>query len=268
MARIARRERRQRGFFGWIFLILFWLFNAFMLWWLVSVLGMLAEPQTGQSEAYQAGRAVGGFIGTTMIFSIWGAGAVILGIFVLLTRGSRILIEETNLDGAERYPEIDMSKWSKRDRERYVAAQAREREEPQLVRQIEAAAPPAGNHFGWRDQNGVRTPFSRAQFDAYNKAMQEQIDNWSADVARLEAIADDVPPGEELEDSAPHRECRALIRAIDKAEAKYSAFRRTLFFMDDDDYDRAHDYNEDFDDLVHRLSEIESTLVPAHRSRE
>jgi Ca2+/H+ antiporter len=94
MATIIRREIRKRGFFGWIFLILFWGFNALMLLWLIA--GIASVSQThADSHAAEVGGAVGAFIGVTMIFIIWGAGAVVLGLFALLTRGSKTIIEET-----------------------------------------------------------------------------------------------------------------------------------------------------------------------------
>ena len=41
------------------------------------------------------GRAIGATIGTSMLLGIWMAGSVILGIFVLLSRGRKTVIEET-----------------------------------------------------------------------------------------------------------------------------------------------------------------------------
>src|SRR5262249_11394036 len=83
MAKIVRRETRKRGFFGWIFLLLFLGFNALMVRWLVSYWSAISD---GPSSA---GHAIGATIGTGMIFFFWTAGAVITGLFALLTRGRK-----------------------------------------------------------------------------------------------------------------------------------------------------------------------------------
>lgn len=94
MATIIRRETRKRGFFGWVFLLLFILFNIFMLVWMVG--GMSSATSTvAVGEAQQAGRAIGTALGAGIILFIWMAGAIILGLFALLTRGRKTIIEET-----------------------------------------------------------------------------------------------------------------------------------------------------------------------------
>ena len=94
MATTTRIERRKRGVFGWIFLILFWGFNAVMA---VSFFGGLsgnsAQYATLASDAERAGYAIGTAIGAGMILTIWVMGAIILGLFVLLTRGSKVIVE-------------------------------------------------------------------------------------------------------------------------------------------------------------------------------
>lgn len=94
MTRTVRIEKRQRGIFGWIFLILFWGFNALMLFALFA--GMSdnsAGYQTLTSEAEKTGYAVGTAIGAGLIVMFWAAGAVILGLFVILTRGKKVIVE-------------------------------------------------------------------------------------------------------------------------------------------------------------------------------
>ena len=94
MAKVTRTERRKRGFFGKIFLLAFWLFNALMLFW--SVAGMKVSSDgiaTASSEAAKAGAAVGSAIGMGIIFALWAAGAVILGLMVMLTPGKTIIVE-------------------------------------------------------------------------------------------------------------------------------------------------------------------------------
>lgn len=94
MATIIRKETRKRGFFGWLFLILFILFNVLMLIWMIGGMNAATSVATS-SEAEQAGRAIGTAIGAGMILFIWVAGAIILGLFALLTRGRKTIIEET-----------------------------------------------------------------------------------------------------------------------------------------------------------------------------
>jgi len=92
----VRIEKRQRGVVGWVFLILFWAFNALMAFGLFAGLDSATKTAAGlTSEAEQAGAAIGTAIGASMIVSIWMAGAVILGIFVMLTRGKKIIVETT-----------------------------------------------------------------------------------------------------------------------------------------------------------------------------
>lgn len=89
-----QREVRKRGFFGVIFKWLFIIFNVLMAVWLISYWVRLGGMEGGSSDAAQAGKAIGGAIGSGMLLFFWVAGDVILGLFVMLTRGQRILISE------------------------------------------------------------------------------------------------------------------------------------------------------------------------------
>lgn len=94
MARVVRKEIRKRGFFGWLFLIIFLLFNALMLAWIIGYwvnIGQLVQT----SDAERAGAAIGATIGTGLILFVWVAGTVILGLLALLTRGRKYYVEET-----------------------------------------------------------------------------------------------------------------------------------------------------------------------------
>lgn len=93
MARKVYRETRHRGFFGWIFLGLFWLFNLLMIAWLLSYWAVVGGVDA-VSEAEKAGHAIGGALGTGMLIFVWVSGAVILGLFALLTRGRKTVVEE------------------------------------------------------------------------------------------------------------------------------------------------------------------------------
>lgn len=89
-------ERRRRGFFGWIFLIAFWLFNAFMAYAFFGGMNRAGEQMdAATSSAARAGTAIGTMIGGSMVLFWWLAGFVILGGFVLLTRGRKVTITRT-----------------------------------------------------------------------------------------------------------------------------------------------------------------------------
>lgn len=94
MTKIVRREIRKRGFFGWLFLLIFLGFNAFMALWLVAYWVDLSQ-MAAATKAEQAGKAIGGTIGSTMLLSLWAVGSIITGLLALLTRGSKTIIEET-----------------------------------------------------------------------------------------------------------------------------------------------------------------------------
>lgn len=94
MTKIVRREIRKRGFFGWLFLLIFLGFNALMAVWLISYWVQLSE-MSAPTQAEQAGKAIGGTIGSTMLLGLWAVGSVITGLLALLTRGSKTIIEET-----------------------------------------------------------------------------------------------------------------------------------------------------------------------------
>jgi hypothetical protein len=93
MGVVIRREIRKRGFFGWVFLLLFFAFNLLMLAWLITYWSGLASI-TVASDAARIGKTIGGTIGSTFLLFVWGLGDVILGLFAILARGSKRIIEE------------------------------------------------------------------------------------------------------------------------------------------------------------------------------
>lgn len=94
MATIIRTETRKRGVFGWIFLVLFWAFNAIMAYGLFAGISDTAEKGAQlTSEAAQNMHATGAVIGTGLVLLVWVLGAGLLGLFVLLTRGKKVTIE-------------------------------------------------------------------------------------------------------------------------------------------------------------------------------
>jgi hypothetical protein len=93
---VTRRlvEKRKRGFFGWVFLLLFWGFNALMVYVLFAGVGENAEEAARISDpsmrqAYQVGTG----LGVMMILIFWAAGSVVFGLLAYFTRGTRELIE-------------------------------------------------------------------------------------------------------------------------------------------------------------------------------
>ena len=93
--RIIRTERRSRGLFGWVFLLLFWGFNLLMAWAFFAGIAAVADGPAPVSDAEKAGAAIGTAIGVSMLLGIWGMGALILGLFVMFTRGSKVIVETT-----------------------------------------------------------------------------------------------------------------------------------------------------------------------------
>lgn len=86
-------QRRKRGFFGWMFLLIFIGWNVLMLSWLFNYGAFVGEHIDGStSEWERSGAEVGGGIGIIMILMVWSFGAVITGLFALLTRGSQTVV--------------------------------------------------------------------------------------------------------------------------------------------------------------------------------
>ncbi len=85
-------EKRKRGVFGWAIAIVFWGFQGLMVWWFFAAsVGMSGVYEGVDSDAGRAGAAIGMGIGITMIFVIWGAGSLIFGMMMLVTRGKKII---------------------------------------------------------------------------------------------------------------------------------------------------------------------------------
>src|SRR5579862_3692056 len=120
--RVIREEREQRGCFGWGLLILFWLFNDFMVYAVFGGLFNISRLAPAADQAEQTGRAIGTGIGLWLLASVWVMGDLILGIPVLLTRGHRVMVEETPQDDRD----VDTSRWSERDRVAYDNRRAAE----------------------------------------------------------------------------------------------------------------------------------------------
>lgn len=80
-------RKPKRGFFGKIFLWLFYLFNILMLLWVIGGINSTSQI-IGQAttEAEKAGAAIGTGIGFTFILFFWAIGDIITGLLALLTR--------------------------------------------------------------------------------------------------------------------------------------------------------------------------------------
>ena len=93
MAKKGYREiKGKRGIFGHLVLLSFIGFNLLMLAWLVFGLGGATDGYQEMSAAEQTGAAIGTGIGAMMILVIWAVGDIILGIPLLFTRPSKMLV--------------------------------------------------------------------------------------------------------------------------------------------------------------------------------
>lgn len=94
MTTIVRTETRKRGFFGRSFLLLFWIFNGLMTYAMIFGLSGASEViSAATTDAERAGATIGTALGSGMLLMLWLAGAVILGLLVLLTPGKTIVTE-------------------------------------------------------------------------------------------------------------------------------------------------------------------------------
>src|ERR1700733_8452993 len=101
MATVIRKEKYQRGPFGKLVKWIFIAFNLLMLLSLISGLTSVSGIATN-SEAERIGRDIGATIGVSMVLTLWIMGDTILGVAVLLTRGDKVIVEETIGDGPSR----------------------------------------------------------------------------------------------------------------------------------------------------------------------
>lgn len=85
--------KHQRGFFGRIWQVLFWLFQAAMVTLVVinlSAANTVISADCAGESACQAGAAIGsGLIAATGWF-VWILGTIILGILMMATRGKLV----------------------------------------------------------------------------------------------------------------------------------------------------------------------------------
>jgi hypothetical protein len=75
---------------------MFWVFNLIILVWLVTAWTAMSGVHFDgdNSHAAKAGMAIGGVVGTGIIMFCWAIGAFVLGLFVMFTRGRKVITEE------------------------------------------------------------------------------------------------------------------------------------------------------------------------------
>lgn len=86
-------EKRKRGFFGWVFLLLFWGWNAFMVFAIFA--GLNAGAPTRATLTGDELRAFDAGSGIAIMFELvlWAVGSVVFGLLAYFTRGRREMIE-------------------------------------------------------------------------------------------------------------------------------------------------------------------------------
>ncbi len=92
---VFRTREQRRGFFGWIFLAAFLVFNLAMALWLATFWAGLFELADALATGGEWEAKFRGALGTELILAIWIAGAVVLALAAYVTRGARrVVVEE------------------------------------------------------------------------------------------------------------------------------------------------------------------------------
>lgn len=95
--RVVRTEKTVRGPVGQVVKWVFILFNILMLGLLLSFCAHVGSVvNQSSSDAETAGAGVGGAIGGGFLLFVWVGGDVILGLLTLLTKGRKVVVEETH----------------------------------------------------------------------------------------------------------------------------------------------------------------------------
>ena len=96
MARLEKRTitKHQRGFFGHIWQIAFWLFQLSMIGLVVANFQAVDQVSSECAEsACQAGAVIGGGIIAVGGWFVWLLGTLVLGILMFATRGKMVTYE-------------------------------------------------------------------------------------------------------------------------------------------------------------------------------
>ena len=83
-------EQRKRGVFGWVFLVLFWLFQALMILLFVLYVNGSASMPEAVTDGERAGKAIGVMLVLTMLFVPWLVGTLLLFMLSYMTRGKLV----------------------------------------------------------------------------------------------------------------------------------------------------------------------------------
>jgi uncharacterized membrane protein YhaH (DUF805 family) len=88
--------KHKRGFFGRVWQVSFWLFQAFMVWLIFINVGNGAElaGECAGDAACEAGTAIGAGIIAIAGWFIWFIGTIVLAIFMFATRGTLVTYEK------------------------------------------------------------------------------------------------------------------------------------------------------------------------------
>lgn len=107
MAKLVKSQvtKHQRGFFGRVWQIVFWLFQLAMVALVVANFGAVGEVSSDcaaqaadstNTAACQAGAAIGGGILAIGGWFLWFLGTLILGILMFATRGKLVTYDVQN----------------------------------------------------------------------------------------------------------------------------------------------------------------------------
>jgi hypothetical protein len=92
---IIRTEKRERSLAGKLIKWAFVAFNLLMVIWIVGGLHSVSKIEV-HSTAEKLGTGIGAGVGITMLLVLWALGDLILGIMVLVTRGNKVIVEESS----------------------------------------------------------------------------------------------------------------------------------------------------------------------------
>lgn len=86
-------ERTKRGFFGWVFALVFWAWQLLMAAWLITSLNLTTgQYASATSDAARTGTAIGTTIGMTFLLLVWALGSLIFGMLMFFTRGKKTTV--------------------------------------------------------------------------------------------------------------------------------------------------------------------------------
>ena len=88
-------EKRKRGAFGWLFFLVFILWNALMVLFLISmIISTNNFLQTVNAGAEGTGTAIGAGSSFLFLIIVWALGSVITGLLALVFRGNKTIVRK------------------------------------------------------------------------------------------------------------------------------------------------------------------------------